>query len=166
VNKVLALINEIQIQDSCSSDEDSTAVPPNKTAMVCKLAQIPPEIWMTLPLEAKKWLLNERKRQQQEDEKMKKSLALSKSTVVPNDKETDNSHMPNQYARVKEKNVAKGEDVIKENTDQTYAFVAEFLEEAMKSSSIYEAYEDVDNEYWSSNHNAHATLSISNSHHN
>jgi hypothetical protein len=31
--------------------------------MVCKLAQIPPEIWMTLPLEAKKWLLNERKRQ-------------------------------------------------------------------------------------------------------
>jgi hypothetical protein len=43
--------------------------------MVCNLAQIPPEIWMTLPLEAKKWLLNERKRQQQEDDKMKKSLA-------------------------------------------------------------------------------------------
>jgi hypothetical protein len=40
--------------------------------MVCKLAQIPLEIWMTLPLEAKKWLLNERKRQQQEDEKRKK----------------------------------------------------------------------------------------------
>jgi hypothetical protein len=51
--------------------------------MVCKLAQIPPEIWMTLPLEAKIWLLNERKCQQQEDEKMKKSLALSKSTAVP-----------------------------------------------------------------------------------
>jgi hypothetical protein len=60
VKKVLALINEIQIQDSCSSDGDSIAVAPNKTAMVCKLAQIPPEIWMTLPLEAKKWLLNER----------------------------------------------------------------------------------------------------------
>jgi hypothetical protein len=45
--------------------------------MVCKLAQIPPEIWMTLPLEAKKWLLNERKRQQQEDDKMKKSQSLS-----------------------------------------------------------------------------------------
>jgi hypothetical protein len=41
-----------------------------------KLAQIPPEIWMTLPLESKKWLLNERKRLQQEDDKMKKSLAL------------------------------------------------------------------------------------------
>jgi hypothetical protein len=55
--------------------------------------------------------------------------------------------------------VAKGEDVIKDNTDHTYDFVDEFLEEAMKSSSIYEADEDVDNEYWSSNHNAHATLS-------
>jgi phosphoserine aminotransferase len=53
-----------------------------------------------------------------------------------------------------------------ENTDQTYAFVDEFLEEAMKSSSIYEADEDIDYEYWSSNHNAHVTLSISNSLHN
>jgi hypothetical protein len=55
VKKVLALINEIQIQDSCSSDEESVTVPPNKTAIVCKSAQIPPEIWMTHPLEAKKW---------------------------------------------------------------------------------------------------------------
>jgi hypothetical protein len=71
--------------------------------------------------------------------------------------------LPNQYARVK--NVAKGEDLIKENTDQTYVFVDELLEEAMKSSSLYETDEDVDvdYEYWSSNHNAHATLSISNS---
>jgi hypothetical protein len=37
--------------------------------MVCILAQIPSEICMTLTLEAKKWLLNERKRQQQEDDK-------------------------------------------------------------------------------------------------
>jgi hypothetical protein len=132
--------------------------------MVCQPAQTPPEIWMTLSLEAKKWSLNERKRQQQEDEKMKKSLALSKSTAVPNDKDTNNSNLPNQYARVK--NVAKGKDVIKENTHQTYAFADEFLEEAMKSSSIYETDEDVDYEYWSSNHNAHATLSISNSLHN
>jgi hypothetical protein len=72
--------------------------------------------------------------------------------------------MQNQYARVK--NVAKGEDVIKENTDHTYDFVDEFLEEAMKSSSIYETYEDVDYEHWSSNHNADATLSISDSLHN
>jgi hypothetical protein len=75
VKKVLALINEIQIQDSCSSDEDSVAVPPTKTAIVCKLAQIPPGIWMILPLEAKKRILNQRKHQQQEDDKIKKSLA-------------------------------------------------------------------------------------------
>jgi phosphoserine aminotransferase len=72
--------------------------------------------------------------------------------------------MSNQYARVK--NVAKWEDVIKDITDKTYDFVDEFHEEAMKNSSLYEAYEDVDYEYWSSNHNAHATISISNSHHN
>jgi hypothetical protein len=132
--------------------------------MVCKLAQIPPEIWMALPLEDEKWILNERKRHQQVDDKMKKSLALSKSTAVPNHKETNNANIPIQNARVK--NVAKGEDVIKDNTDQTYAFADEFLEEAMKSSSIYEADEDVDYEYWSSNHNAHVTISITNSLHN
>jgi hypothetical protein len=32
--KVLAIINEIQIQDSCSSDKDSDTVPTTKTAMV------------------------------------------------------------------------------------------------------------------------------------
>jgi hypothetical protein len=76
---------------------------------------------------------------------MKKSLALSKSTAVPNDKEISNNNVPNQYARVK--NVAKGEDVIKYNTHQTYAFVDEFLEEAMESSSLYETDDDVDYEY-------------------
>jgi hypothetical protein len=49
VKMVLELINELQIQDSCSSDEESATVPPTNTAKVCKLAQIPPEIWMTLP---------------------------------------------------------------------------------------------------------------------
>jgi phosphoserine aminotransferase len=36
----------------------------------------------------------------------------------------------------------------------------------MKSSSLYETDEDVDYEYWSSSHNTHATLSLSNSPHN
>jgi hypothetical protein len=80
---------------------------------------------------------------------MKKSLALNKSIAVSYDKEISNSNKPTECARVK--NVAKGEDVIKDNTDQTYAFV--------------ESDEDVDYEYWSSNHNAHATLSISDSLH-
>jgi hypothetical protein len=71
--------------------------------------------------------------------------------------------MPNQHARTK--NIAKGENVIKENTDQNYAFVDEFLEE-VNCSSIHETDDDVDYEYWSSNHNSHATLSISNSLHN
>jgi hypothetical protein len=128
--------------------------------MVCKLAKIPPEISITLPFEAKKCPLNEIKRQQYEYEKMKKSLALSKSIAVSNDKEIRNSNMPNQYARVK--NVAKGEEGIKDNKDQAYVFVDEFLEEAMKSSTIYEKDDDVDYVYWSSNQNAHATLSISN----
>jgi hypothetical protein len=48
---------------------------------------------------------------------MKKSSASSKSTAVPNDKETNNSHTPNQYARVKY--VTKGEDEIKDNQHQT-----------------------------------------------
>jgi hypothetical protein len=78
-------------------------------------------------------------------------------------KQTNNSHFPNQYARVK--NVEIEEDTIKEYTDQSFAFVDEFLEEEMKSSSLYEADEDIDFVYWSSNHNAHATLSISNSLH-
>ena len=61
----------MQIQDLCESEEEADIVSPSKTAMVCKLAQIPPEIWMMLSLDAKKWLLNERKRQQQEDDKVK-----------------------------------------------------------------------------------------------
>jgi hypothetical protein len=74
VKKGLALINELQVQDSTNSDEELDALTPTKTAMVCKLAQVLPEIWMSLSLEAKRWLLNERKRQQQEDDKVKKSL--------------------------------------------------------------------------------------------
>jgi hypothetical protein len=69
--------------------------------MICILVQIPPDILMTLPLEAKKLMLNERKRQQQDDYKMKKSLVLSKSIDVSNDKEPRNFNMSNQYARVK-----------------------------------------------------------------
>ena len=73
VKTVLALINELQLQDSTCSDEEVDILASSKTAMVCKLAQVPPEIWMTLSVEAKKWLLNEIKRQQQEDDKKKMS---------------------------------------------------------------------------------------------
>jgi hypothetical protein len=73
VKTVLTLINELQLQDSTGSDEEVDISASSKTAMICKLAQVAPEIWTTLSMEAKKWLLHERKHQQQEDDKMKKS---------------------------------------------------------------------------------------------
>jgi hypothetical protein len=107
VKQVLALVNELQTQDPTSSDEDVEALQFSKTDMVCKLAQIPPEIWMTLPFDAKKWLLNERKRQQQEDDKSKKSSNSSniKDTAKLSGRDNTNSrsdsNMPHQYAKVK-----------------------------------------------------------------
>jgi hypothetical protein len=56
----LALYDELQIQDSIVSVEEIDISTSSKTARVCKLAQVPPEIWMTLSVEAKKWLINER----------------------------------------------------------------------------------------------------------
>ena len=53
IKRVLALINEMQIQDSCESEEEADIVSPSKAAMVCKLSQMPPEIRMTLSLTAK-----------------------------------------------------------------------------------------------------------------
>jgi hypothetical protein len=59
----LELINEFQIQDSTSLDDELNTSTLSKTAMVCKLAKVPPEIWMTLPLESKTCLLNEQRHQ-------------------------------------------------------------------------------------------------------
>jgi hypothetical protein len=47
IKTVLALINELQVQDSAGSDEEIEAVSSSKSALVCKLAQVPPEIWIT-----------------------------------------------------------------------------------------------------------------------
>jgi hypothetical protein len=48
----MALINELQLQDSTGSDEEIDISESSKTAMVCKLAQVPPEIWITLSKES------------------------------------------------------------------------------------------------------------------
>ena len=81
----------MQIQDIISSDDELDIFPSSKSEMVCNWAQIPPEKWMTLPLEAKKWLLNERKCQQQQDDKVKKHLALNnKGTTKMPDKDNSN----------------------------------------------------------------------------
>jgi hypothetical protein len=71
----MTLINELQLQDSTGSYEKVEISVSSKTAMVYKLAQVPPEIWMTLSTESKKWLLNERKFQQQQNDKMKSHQA-------------------------------------------------------------------------------------------
>ena len=160
IKTVLALINELQIQDSIGSDEEIDISTPSKTAMVCKLAQVPPEIWMTLSVDAKKWLLNERKRQQQEDDKLKKSSS-GKDTIKVSEKERNNSsNMPSQYARVK--NTVKGEEEVQDGTEQDYGFIDEFLEEAINTSNIYESQQETDYDFWSSEHNVHASISINN----
>ena len=69
-------------QASNELDDEFSQLPRTKTAMACKLAQIPPDIWMTLPLEAKKWLVNERKLQQIEDEKTKKAAPIGDKRLV------------------------------------------------------------------------------------
>ena len=128
----------MQIQDSTIIEDEVASQASSKTAMVCKLAQIPPDIWNSLSLEAKKWLLNERKRQQLEDEKLKKPSSANRDTTKPSVGDTitrsSNPSMPNQYAKVK--NAVKGEDDIQDQPTNTYDFVDEFLEDAMKSSDL------------------------------
>ena len=113
--------------------------------MVCKLAQVPPEIWMTLSVDAKKWLLHERKLQQQEDDKLKKS-SNGKDTITASEKERNSSsNMPSQYSRVK--NVVKGEEEVQDSREQDYGFIDEFLEEAVNTSNIYESQQETDYDF-------------------
>jgi hypothetical protein len=53
VKTFLPLIDELQIQYSSGSDDKIDISASSETAMICKLAQVPPEIWMTLSMEAK-----------------------------------------------------------------------------------------------------------------
>ena len=94
---------------------------------------------MTLSLEAKKWLLNERKRQQQEEDKSKKSSDTNGNDAFKMSERNKNtsSKLPNQYAKVK--NAVKGEEELQNDTDHNYGFVDEFLEDALNTSNIYEA---------------------------
>jgi hypothetical protein len=80
--------------------------------------------------------VNEHKRQKLEDKKLKKSGSSNRDTTKPSAGDTStpssNSNMPNQYARVK--NAVKGEDDIQDQAIDTYDFVDEYLEDAIKSS--------------------------------
>jgi hypothetical protein len=98
------------------------------------------EIWNSLSLEAEKWLLNERKCHQQEDDKLKKSSnSTNRDTTKPSSSESaplgSNSNMPNQYARVK--NAVKGDNELQDHPPN-YGFIDEFLEDAVKGSNLYE----------------------------
>jgi hypothetical protein len=66
--------------------------------------------------------------------------------------------MPNQYAKVY-KNAVKGEDEIQDETASGYDFNDEFLEEAIKSSNLYEEH-NTDGERWNSDHNVYTSISI------
>jgi hypothetical protein len=99
---------------------------------------------MTLSTEAKKWLLNERKRQQQKNYKMKKSSSKKDTIKVPENDRTNPSNMPNQYAKVK--NTVKGEEELQDGTEQDYGFIDEFFEEAVNTSNIYESQQKTDYE--------------------
>jgi hypothetical protein len=77
--------------------------------MVCNLTQLSLEIWMMIPVEAKKWLLNGQKRQQKQDDSEKRSYSsVSKDISKIFDREKNNSNILNQYAKVK--NDVKGEE--------------------------------------------------------
>jgi hypothetical protein len=55
---------------------------------------------MTLPVEAKKWLLKERKLQQQEDDSDKRFLSSgAKDTTEIADRDKNNSNSPNHCAK-------------------------------------------------------------------
>jgi hypothetical protein len=118
---------------------------------------------MTLSLEAKKWLLNERKRQQQEENKSKKSSDTDGNDAIKMSEcnnNTSSNQLPNQCAKVK--NAVKGEEDIQNDTDYNYGFVDEFLEEALNTSNIFEAQQDTDYYFWISEHNVHTSISINN----
>jgi hypothetical protein len=116
----------LQLQDSTSSDKEIDALPFSKTALLCKLAQVTLEIWMTLSLDTKKWLLNEREQvtpeiwmalslgtekwllnerecQQQEKDKYKKSSDTNGNNIfkVSERNKNTSSNIPNQDAKVK-----------------------------------------------------------------
>jgi hypothetical protein len=90
-------------------------------ALVCRLAQFPPGNRMTLPLRAKKWLLIERKGQQQEDEqrKCKSFRASDKDSAKVIDKDRTNIS--------KVENAVKGEEEVQDDIDHDYGCIHEFL---------------------------------------
>jgi hypothetical protein len=59
-------------------------------------------------------------------------------------------NMPNQYAKVK--NAVKGQDEMQDQTASSYGFIDEYLEDAIKNSTLYKEH-DTDYEMWNSDNN-------------
>ena len=56
----------------------------------------------------------------------------------------------------------KGEEELQDGTEQDYGFIDEFLEEAVNTSNIYESQQEIDYDYWTSEHSIHTSISINN----
>jgi hypothetical protein len=115
---------------------------------------------MTLSMEAKKWMLNERKRKQQEDYEFKRSSSRKDTIKVPEKDRTNSPTLSNQYAKVK--NTVKVEGELQDGTEQDYGFIDEFLEEAVNTCNLHETQQKTDYDYWTSEHNVHTSINIIN----
>jgi hypothetical protein len=113
----------MQIQDLEVPDEVVDDIPTSKMAIAFKLAQIPPEIWITLSIDAKN-VINDQPIKNQDPVKVQ-------------DKKYHSTTIPYQYARVK--TTLEGKEDLRNDVDQNYTFIDKFLEESVKNSNLYES---------------------------
>jgi hypothetical protein len=91
-------------------------------------------------------LLNELKRQQEQDDSKKRSLSSgAKDKKEISDRDKNYSNMPNQYAKFK--TAVKGEEEFQADTNHNYGFIDEYLEEAINISNDYESIQEIDYNY-------------------
>jgi hypothetical protein len=86
---------------------------------------MPTEICMNHLLKFNNFLLNGRKSHHEEDDRLKKSLTLSKNKALSGDKESNNPYMPK--SEWKSENFAKEEELIKDIKYHTYGFGDHFM---------------------------------------
>jgi hypothetical protein len=59
----------------------------------------------------------------------------------------------------------KGEEDVQHDADQNYTFIDEFLKEVVENSNLYESNQETGYDFWTSEHNIHASISINNTLH-
>jgi hypothetical protein len=70
---------------------------------------------------------------------------IAKKDNKISDTNRNNSNIPNQHAKVE--NTLKGEEELQANTNHTFGFIDEYLEEAINTSNIYEYTQKTDYHY-------------------